>query len=237
MCRSSSYGRLPMLFNSALLWCWYLLKIQWFRWCNKVLYSLYAFITLSFDILHLWHQYMCGNGSWHTYGMRSVLPTRIGCDNLIWGLIGCEFHSLDHCIYLAVADFGRELRKTQFKLVLENPNKTQFLDVFLNLRLIHRFDWAQNLWRPWKYIFSGVYKISYWSEFGWFSCGSKNRISYCWKQYMLAILFWTVSDVSVFDLQSVCFAGLMWVLGTFCNHDITHSLMCYWSDRLWFTSL
>jgi hypothetical protein len=83
---------------------------------------------------------MCGNGSWHTYGMRSVLPTRIGCDNLIWGLIGCEFHSLDHCIYLAVADFGRELRKTQFKLVLENPNKTQFLDVFLNLRLIHRFD-------------------------------------------------------------------------------------------------
>jgi hypothetical protein len=23
---------------------------------------------------------MCGNGSWHTYGMRSVLPPRTGCD-------------------------------------------------------------------------------------------------------------------------------------------------------------
>jgi hypothetical protein len=66
---------------SALLWCWYLLKIQWFRWCNKVLYSLYAFIALSFDILHLWHQHMCGNGSWHTYAMRSVLPPGTGCDS------------------------------------------------------------------------------------------------------------------------------------------------------------
>jgi hypothetical protein len=78
MRRSSSCGRLPMLFNSALLWCWYLLKIQWFRWCNKVLYSLYAFIALSFDILHLWRQRMCGNGSWHTYGMCSVLPLEPG---------------------------------------------------------------------------------------------------------------------------------------------------------------
>jgi hypothetical protein len=56
--------------------------------------------------------------------MRSVLPTGTGCDNLVWGLIGGEFHSLDHCIHLAVANFGHELRKTQFKLVLENPNKT-----------------------------------------------------------------------------------------------------------------
>jgi hypothetical protein len=24
---------------------------------------------------------MCGNGSWHTYGMRSVLPPGTGCDN------------------------------------------------------------------------------------------------------------------------------------------------------------
>jgi hypothetical protein len=23
---------------------------------------------------------MCGNGSWHTYGMRSVLPPGTGCD-------------------------------------------------------------------------------------------------------------------------------------------------------------
>jgi hypothetical protein len=59
---------------------WHLLKIQCFRWCNKVLYSLYTFIALSFDILHLWRQHMCGNGSWHTYGMRSVLPPGTGCD-------------------------------------------------------------------------------------------------------------------------------------------------------------
>jgi hypothetical protein len=24
---------------------------------------------------------MCGNGSWHTYGMRSVLPPGTGCDS------------------------------------------------------------------------------------------------------------------------------------------------------------
>jgi hypothetical protein len=43
---------------------------------------------------------------------------------LVWGLIGGELHSSDHCIHLVVADFGRDLRKTQFELVLENPNKT-----------------------------------------------------------------------------------------------------------------
>jgi hypothetical protein len=32
---------------------------------------------------------MCGNGSWHTYGMRSVLPPRTGCDN---AARGCHFH-------------------------------------------------------------------------------------------------------------------------------------------------
>jgi hypothetical protein len=37
-------------------------------------------------------------------------------------LIGGELHSSDHCIHLVVADFGRDLRKTQFELVLENPN-------------------------------------------------------------------------------------------------------------------
>jgi hypothetical protein len=40
------------------------------------------------------------------------------------GLIGGELHSSDHCIHLVVADFGRNSRKTQFKLVLENPNET-----------------------------------------------------------------------------------------------------------------
>jgi hypothetical protein len=43
---------------------------------------------------------------------------------LVSGLIGGELHSLDHCIHLVVADFGRDLRKTQFELILENPNKT-----------------------------------------------------------------------------------------------------------------
>jgi hypothetical protein len=40
------------------------------------------------------------------------------------GLIGDELHSSDHNIYLVVADFGQNLRKTQFEFVLENPNKT-----------------------------------------------------------------------------------------------------------------
>jgi hypothetical protein len=33
-------------------------------------------------------------------------------------------HFSDHCIHLFVVDFGHDLRKTQFELVLENPNKT-----------------------------------------------------------------------------------------------------------------
>jgi hypothetical protein len=53
-------------------------------------------------------------------GEKPLIPLR----NLVWGLIGGELHSSDHCIYLVVADFGRDLRKTQFELVLENPNKT-----------------------------------------------------------------------------------------------------------------
>jgi hypothetical protein len=43
---------------------------------------------------------------------------------LVWSLIGGELHLLDHCIQLVVLDFGRDLRKPQFELVLENPNKT-----------------------------------------------------------------------------------------------------------------
>jgi hypothetical protein len=54
------------------------------------------------------------------------------------GFIGGELHYSDHCIHLVVTDFSRDLRKTQFELVLKNPTKPQFLTVFLNLRLIHR---------------------------------------------------------------------------------------------------
>jgi hypothetical protein len=43
---------------------------------------------------------------------------------LVWGLIGGELHSSNHYIHLVVADFGRDLRKTQFEFILENPNKT-----------------------------------------------------------------------------------------------------------------
>jgi hypothetical protein len=40
-------------------------------------------------------------------------------------------------------------------------------------------------------------------------------------------------DLLVSDLRSVCFAGHMWVLGTFCNHEITRSF----SDVSWFEHL
>jgi hypothetical protein len=43
---------------------------------------------------------------------------------LVWGLIGDDLHSSDHCIHLVVVDFGHDFRKPQFELVLENPNKT-----------------------------------------------------------------------------------------------------------------
>jgi hypothetical protein len=59
---------------------------------------------------------------------------------LVWVLIGGELHSSDHCIHLDLADVGRDLRKTKFELVLENPNKTQFMAIFLNPWFIHKFD-------------------------------------------------------------------------------------------------
>src|SRR5688572_30197362 len=33
---------------------------------------------------------MCGNGSWHTYGMRSVLPPGTGCDSRGAARRGCK---------------------------------------------------------------------------------------------------------------------------------------------------
>jgi hypothetical protein len=98
--------------------------------------------------------------------------------------------------------------------------------------VIHKSDWAQNLGRSCKGICSGVCKISYQSEFVWFSFEIKNKFSYCWKQHLLTILYWTVLDFLVFDLRSICFAGLMWVLGTFFNHEISRSLMCLWFVHL-----
>jgi hypothetical protein len=84
---------------------------------------------------------------------------------LVWGLIGDELHSSDHCIHLVVADFGRDLRKTQFELVLENPNKTPISGsifksaVDLEVRLSSKF--VDTL----ETYLSGVCKIVSQSEF------------------------------------------------------------------------
>lgn len=43
---------------------------------------------------------------------------------MVWGLFGGELHFSDHYIRPLGAVFGRDLRRTQFELVLENPNKT-----------------------------------------------------------------------------------------------------------------
>jgi hypothetical protein len=51
----------------------------------KLLYSLYAFIALSFDILHLWRQHMCGK--WilaHICYAFGFVP-RTGCDRTAAG--------------------------------------------------------------------------------------------------------------------------------------------------------
>jgi hypothetical protein len=98
MRQSPSYGRVP-IFNSTLLWFWYMLKIQWFRWCNKVLYSLYAFIALSFDILlvtstYVWEMdpdphmlciWFCPqNRVWHLASSCTLFPTTC------WAMNVCE---------------------------------------------------------------------------------------------------------------------------------------------------
>jgi hypothetical protein len=44
--------------------------------------------------------------------------------DLVWGLIGGELHLSDHCGHPVVAVFGRDLRWTQFELILENLIKT-----------------------------------------------------------------------------------------------------------------
>jgi hypothetical protein len=71
------------------------------------------------------------------------------------------------------------------------PQQNPISAVFLNLRVIHKSDWPQNMGRFWKCICSGVYKISSQSKFVWFSFEFKNRILYCWKHHLLTIPFWT----------------------------------------------
>jgi hypothetical protein len=44
----------------VILWWWYYLRHLYLDDVIKLLYSLYAFIALTFNILHLWRQRMCG---------------------------------------------------------------------------------------------------------------------------------------------------------------------------------
>jgi hypothetical protein len=75
MRQSPSYGRVP-LFNSVVLWFWYLLKIHWFRWYNKILYSLYA----------LWYQL------WEMDPGPHMLCIRFCPHNRVWHV----FHMSQH---------------------------------------------------------------------------------------------------------------------------------------------
>jgi hypothetical protein len=144
---------------------------------------------------------------------------------LVWGLIGGELHFLDHCIHSIIADFGHDLRRTQFKLVLESPNKTPILTVFSNPWLIYKPNWVQNLWRQ-NNNCQGVCKISAQSESIWFSF-----VLCCWKKHYIRTQFWADLDFSVSDLLSVRFVDLVWVLGRFWNLEITGVLMCFCFDR------
>jgi hypothetical protein len=66
MLTSTKSNDAPVIFlwkSVHVLFYWTLMMILLRHYCPddviKLLYSLYAFIALSFDILHLWHQYMC----------------------------------------------------------------------------------------------------------------------------------------------------------------------------------
>jgi hypothetical protein len=152
-------------------------------------------------------------------------------EDLVWGLIGGELHSSDHCIHLDFADFGHDLRKTQFELVLENSNKTWIFGYIFKSAVDPQV-WLRSKFVEILETYLLRCKILFQSEFVWFTFEFKNRISYCWKQHLLTILYWTVLDFFVSDLRFVCFAGLMWVLGTFCNYEITRLLMCSWLEYL-----
>jgi hypothetical protein len=79
MRESPSCGRVSM-FNYVVLWQWYLL-----RYCDlddviKLLYSLYSFIALSFNILHLWRQHICGKWILAHICYVFVFAPKTGCD-------------------------------------------------------------------------------------------------------------------------------------------------------------
>jgi hypothetical protein len=111
----------------------------------------------------------------------SVENPWISWKDLVRGFVGGWDILLGSLLMLCWCSLWFDLSWCRFEFVIENHNKTPILFVFLDLRLIHMSDWAQNLWIPWKHIFTGVYKISSQSEFAFFSFASENRISCYWN--------------------------------------------------------
>jgi hypothetical protein len=67
---------------SVVLWLWYLLRYNDPDDVIKLLYSLYALIALSFDILHLWRQHMCGKWILAQICYAFGFAPRTGCDRI-----------------------------------------------------------------------------------------------------------------------------------------------------------
>jgi hypothetical protein len=66
---------------SAILW-WYCLRYLCLDDVIKLFYSLYAFIALSFDILHLWCQHICEKWILAHICYAFGFAPRTGCDSL-----------------------------------------------------------------------------------------------------------------------------------------------------------
>ncbi len=69
------------VYSIVLRW-WHYLRHLCLDDVIKLLYSLYAFIALYFDILHLWRQHMCGKWIlahiWYAFGFAP----KTGCDSI-----------------------------------------------------------------------------------------------------------------------------------------------------------
>jgi hypothetical protein len=65
---------------SVVLWWWYYLRHIFLYDVIKLLYSLYAFIAMSFDILHLRCQHMCGEWILAHICYAFGFAPKTGCD-------------------------------------------------------------------------------------------------------------------------------------------------------------
>jgi transposase InsO family protein len=66
---------------------------------------------------------MCGNGSWHTYGMRSVLPPGTGCDtnqDTLKGFLRRAQNEFGLRIKKIRSDNGMEFKNSQIEGFLED---------------------------------------------------------------------------------------------------------------------